>query len=136
MAINFSPCRASYNQTRKENFTEVCFSLTVLYEHIFKRKIRLCTSTNVVFSGCCIGSRFLLRFTFLMRHLLQSTKLARISIVFTFAIFSSADRQANYPEFQRADNKSPHCKSSVLYLGNWAICKTLHQAKDIIFLGS
>lgn len=38
MAINFSPCRASYNQTRKENFTEVCFSLTVLYEHIFKRK--------------------------------------------------------------------------------------------------
>lgn len=63
-------------------------------------------------------------------------QLARISIVFTFAIFSSADRQANYPEFQRADNKSPHCKSSVLYLGNWAICKTLHQAKDIIFLGS
>ena len=56
-------------------------------------------------------------YTFLMRHLLQSTKLARISIVFTFAIFISADRQANYSEFQRADNKSPHIKSSVLYLG-------------------
>lgn len=31
--------------------------------------------------------------------------------------FISADRQANYSEFQRADNKSPHIKSSVLYLG-------------------
>lgn len=107
-----------------------------VYEHIFKRKNELkCSSTNIVFSGCCIGPRFLLRFT-LIRHLLQGSKLARISnfIVFTFAVVSSADRQANYSKknYSKKNFKEPITRAHIVNLQFyiWAICKTLHQTED------
>ena len=124
-------------------------SASRVYEHIFKRKNELkCSSTNIVFSGCCIGPRFLLRFT-LIRHLLQGSKLARISnfIVFTFAVVSSADRlpvsvtllylpslllvqqivKQIIPNFKEPITRA-HIVNLQFYI--WAICKTLHQTED------
>lgn len=100
-----------------------------------REKIRLCTSTNVVFSGCCIGSRFLLRVYLLDEA--PSTEY-QLSLLVSVLYFPSLFSFQQIVKQIILNFKEPITRAHIVNLQFyiWAICKTLHQAKDIIFLGS